>query len=123
MTRKSNTDKTGVFTGAYATNPATGEEIPVWISDYVLMEYGTGAIMAVPGHDERDFEFARIFGLPIVRVVCGEGEDPGTPLEEAFTENERGIIVNSGRFDGMTVETATRDIVTMLGEKARGGRW
>ena len=114
VSRKSNTEKTGVFTGAYATNPATGEEIPIWISDYVLMEYGTGAIMAVPGHDERDFEFAKVFGLPIVRVVCGEGEESSTPLEAAFTENERGLIVNSGRFDGMTVATAKREITSML---------
>ena len=69
VTRKVNKEKTGVFTGAYAMNPATGAPIPIWIADYVLMEYGTGAIMAVPGHDERDFEFARKFGLPIVRVV------------------------------------------------------
>ena len=67
-------EKTGVFTGGYATNPATGKQIPVWIADYVLMEYGTGAIMAVPGHDERDFEFAGKFGLPIVRVVAPAGE-------------------------------------------------
>jgi leucyl-tRNA synthetase len=120
VTRKSSTDKTGVFTGAYAINPATRQEIPIWISDYVLMEYGTGAIMAVPGHDERDFEFAKVFGLPIVRVVCGEGEDPATPLEEAFTENEKGIIVNSGQFDGMTVATAKREIVTMLEGKEAG---
>jgi leucyl-tRNA synthetase len=120
VSRKSSTEKTGVFTGAYAINPATGKEIPIWISDYVLMEYGTGAIMAVPGHDERDFEFAKVFGLPIVRVVCGEGEDPATPLEAAFTENERGIIVNSGVFDGMTVATAKREITSMLQEKGAG---
>jgi len=120
VARKSSTEKTGVFTGAYAINPATGHEIPIWISDYVLMEYGTGAIMAVPGHDERDFEFAKVFGLAVVRVVCGEGEDPSTPLEEAFTENERGIIVNSGQFDGMTVSTAKREIVTMLEQKGAG---
>ncbi len=120
VTRKSSTEKTGVFTGAHAINPATGKEIPIWISDYVLMEYGTGAIMAVPGHDERDFEFAGVFGLPVVRVVCGEGEEPSTPLAEAFTENERGIIVNSGRFDGMTVATAKREIIAMLGEKGAG---
>ncbi|MEO8194576.1 MAG: leucine--tRNA ligase [Gemmatimonadales bacterium] len=120
VTRKSNTDKTGVFTGSYATNPATGEEIPIWISDYVLMEYGTGAIMAVPGHDERDFEFATVFGLPIVRVVCAQGEEPSAPLTEAFTENERGIIVNSGKFDGMTVATAKREIVSMLERKGAG---
>ena len=70
VTRKTTRDKTGVFTGAYATNPATGQPIPIWIADYVLMEYGTGAIMAVPGHDERDHEFARIYDLPIVRVVA-----------------------------------------------------
>ncbi len=120
VTRKSNTDKTGVFTGAFATNPATGAEIPIWISDYVLMEYGTGAIMAVPGHDERDFEFAKVFGLPVVRVVCAQGEDPSAPLNEAFTENETGIIVNSGKFDGMTVATAKREITAMLEEKGAG---
>jgi leucyl-tRNA synthetase len=120
VTRKTTTEKTGVFTGAHAINPANGQEIPIWISDYVLMDYGTGAIMAVPGHDERDFEFAKVFGLPIVRVVCGEGEDPSTPLESAFTENERGMIVNSGRFDGMTVATAKREITSMLAEKGAG---
>ena len=120
VTRKSGTDKTGVFTGSHAVNPATGREIPVWISDYVLMEYGTGAIMAVPGHDERDFEFATVFGLPIVRVVCGEGEEPSAPLSEAFTANERGVIVNSGKFDGMTVATAKREIVAMLEERGAG---
>jgi leucyl-tRNA synthetase len=66
-------EKTGVFTGSHATNPATGAPMPIWIADYVLMEYGTGAIMAVPGHDERDFEFATVFSLPVVRVVAGEG--------------------------------------------------
>ena len=120
VSRKTTTEKTGVFTGANAINPATGQEIPVWISDYVLMDYGTGAIMAVPGHDERDFEFAKVFGLPIVRVVCGEGEDPSTPLESAFTENEHGMIVNSGRFDGMTVATAKREITSMLAENGAG---
>jgi leucyl-tRNA synthetase len=120
VSRKSNTEKTGVFTGAYAMNPANDQEIPIWISDYVLMEYGTGAIMAVPGHDERDFEFARVFGLPIVRVVSAEGEDSSTPLESAFTENERGVIVNSGQFDGMTVATAKREITSMLQAKNAG---
>ncbi len=67
-------EKTGVFTGGHAINPATGKPIPVWIADYVLMEYGTGAIMAVPGHDQRDFEFAQKFGLPIVRVVAPPAE-------------------------------------------------
>ena len=120
VSRKTTTEKTGVFTGAHAINPANGQEIPIWISDYVLMDYGTGAIMAVPGHDERDFEFAKVFGLPIVRVVCGEGEDPSTPLDSAFTENEHGMIVNSGSFDGMTVATAKREITSMLAEKGAG---
>jgi leucyl-tRNA synthetase len=75
VSRKVDKEKTGVFTGAYAVNPATGARIPVWTADYVLMEYGTGAIMAVPGHDERDYEFARKFDLPVVRVVAAEGED------------------------------------------------
>src|SRR5689334_8430807 len=69
VTRKVNKEKTGVFTGSFATNPATGRPIPIWIADYVLMEYGTGAIMAVPGHDERDFEFATVYSLPITRVI------------------------------------------------------
>ena len=70
VTRKTSREKTGVFTGAYAHNPATNEPIPVWVADYVLMDYGTGAIMAVPGHDERDHEFARKYDLPIVQVVA-----------------------------------------------------
>src|SRR3954465_13356142 len=82
-------EKTGVFTGGYATNPATGQPIPVWVADYVLMEYGTGAIMAVPGHDERDFEFARKFTLPIVRVVAEPDGSADAPLETAYTENEQ----------------------------------
>src|SRR5687768_10573215 len=88
VTRKVTKEKSGVFTGAYAINPATGEPIPVWIADYVLMEYGTGAIMAVPGHDERDFDFAKTFGLPIKRVVAAPGQNVHTPLAEAFTDSE-----------------------------------
>jgi leucyl-tRNA synthetase len=118
ITRKTSTEKTGVFTGSYATNPATEKEIPIWISDYVLMEYGTGAIMGVPGHDERDFEFATKFELPIVRVVCGEREDANTPLQKAFTECESGTLVNSGVFDGFQVEPAKKAIVELL---AKGG--
>jgi leucyl-tRNA synthetase len=118
VTRKTSTEKTGVHTGSYAINPATGKEIPIWISDYVLMEYGTGAIMGVPGHDERDFEFATKFELPIVRVVCGEREDANTPLHKAFTECESGTLVNSGVFDGFQVEAAKKAIVELL---AKGG--
>ena len=86
--------KTGVFIGSYARNPATGEAIPIWIADYVLMEYGTGAIMAVPAHDKRDFEFATQFKLPIRQVV----ETPGEPLPSV---SEDGTLMNSGAFDGM----------------------
>ncbi len=107
ITRKSVQDKTGVFTGSYAINPATDAPIPVWIADYVLMEYGTGAIMAVPGHDERDFEFAQVFSLPIVRVVAGVDDDANTPIVgNAFTEYDNTRLVNSGRFDGLSVADA-----------------
>jgi leucyl-tRNA synthetase len=108
VARKVTKEKTGVFTGATARNPATGKAIPIWIADYVLMEYGTGAIMAVPGHDERDFEFAQVFGLPIPRVVAAQGEAPDAPLSAAFTENEGGRLVNSAHLDGMTVEEGKR---------------
>jgi leucyl-tRNA synthetase len=118
VTRKTSTEKTGVFTGSYAVNPATEKRIPIWISDYVLMEYGTGAIMGVPGHDQRDFEFATKFDLPIVRVVCGEREDATTPLLAAFTECESGTLVNSGVFDGFRVEAAKTAITELL---AKGG--
>ena len=114
ITRKTSTEKTGTFTGSYAINPATRKQIPIWVSDYVLMEYGTGAIMGVPGHDERDFEFATKFELPIVRVVCGEREDANTPLTSAFTECESGTLVNSGEFDGYSVDAGKKAIVESL---------
>jgi leucyl-tRNA synthetase len=110
--KKTDKTKTGVWTGGYAVNPATKQEVPVWIADYVLMEYGTGAIMAVPGHDERDFEFAQQFGLPIVRVVAGEGDDADTALAEAYTGPGR--LVNSGQFDGMEVAESKRAVTQWL---------
>jgi leucyl-tRNA synthetase len=110
--QKADKTKSGVFTGAYCLNPATGHPIPVWIADYVLIEYGTGAIMAVPGHDQRDFEFARIFGLPIPRVVAGPGETGDTPLDEAYVGD--GLLVNSGRFDGLPWREGARAIVEWL---------
>jgi len=118
VTRKTSAEKTGVFTGSYAINPATEKRVPIWVADYVLMEYGTGAIMGVPGHDARDFEFATQFKLPIVRVVCGEREDANTPLESAYTECDLGTMVNSGPLDGMRVEEAKAKIVEILA--ARG---
>tara|TARA_B100001123_G_scaffold450290_2_gene619872 strand:- start:1594 stop:4071 length:2478 start_codon:yes stop_codon:yes gene_type:complete len=108
-------EKSGVFTGALALNPATGNPIPIWIADYVLMEYGTGAIMAVPGHDQRDFDFAHAFGLPVVRVVAGPGDDAATPLDEAYESD--GVMVNSGEFDGLDVVDAKRGIVDKLAEQ------
>ncbi|WP_306521326.1 leucine--tRNA ligase [Gemmatimonas sp.] len=118
ISRKSTKEKTGVFTGSYAVNPATGQRIPVWIADYVLMEYGTGAIMAVPGHDERDFEFAQVFDLPIVRVVAGPDDDANTPLgDAAFTDDEQGRLVNSGAFDGLAVQEAKRTVTAWLAEQ------
>jgi leucyl-tRNA synthetase len=111
--------KTGVFTGGYCSNPATGQPIPIWVADYVLMDYGTGAIMAVPGHDERDFDFAQAMGLPIVRVVAGRDDaDPDAPLSEAYAGN--GVMVNSGQFDGMAVTEAKPAISAWLAEGGHG---
>jgi leucyl-tRNA synthetase len=110
-------EKTGVFTGAYAVNPVNGAEIPIWISDYVLMGYGTGAIMAVPAHDERDFQFATLFGLPIVEVIAPP-EGPQGTLSEAYTGD--GVMVNSMQFDGLSAPGAAFEaIVEWLGEKKR----
>ncbi len=114
-------EKTGVFTGTYAHNPATNTLIPVWVADYVLMDYGTGAIMAVPGHDERDFEFATQFDLPIVRVVAGAGQDAETPLGGAYVDDDESArLVNSGRFDGMTVAEGKRAVAQWLAEMEQG---
>ena len=116
--KKTDKTKTGVWTGGHAVNPATKQEIPVWIADYVLMEYGTGAIMAVPGHDERDFEFATGFGLPIVRVVAGEGDDGDSPLTEAYTGPGR--LVNSGQFEGTDVGEAKSAVAEWLASMGVG---
>ena len=113
-------EKTGVFTGAYARNPATGASIPIWIADYVLMEYGTGAIMAVPGHDERDFEFATKFALPIVRVIAGPGQDAASPLAHAEPDIPDGRLVNSPGFDGMRWDEGKRAITAALEAKGLG---
>ena len=113
--QKDDKTKTGVFTGAMCLNPATQEPIPVWIADYVLIEYGTGAIMAVPGHDQRDFEFAGVFDLPIPRVVAAPEDNADTPLDEAYTGD--GTLVNSGRFDGLPWKEGARAIVDWLEAK------
>ncbi len=111
-------EKTGVpVMGLSAINPATGKEIPVWISDYVLMSYGTGAIMAVPGHDQRDWEFADTFGLPIVEVVEG-----GNIKKEAYTDISSGIMVNSGFLNGLTVSEAIETMMSWLEQNGLGER-
>ncbi len=112
--------KTGVFTGAYAINPATSQPIPIWIADYVLMTYGTGAIMSVPGHDERDFEFAQAFGLPIIRVVQAPGVDANEPLIRPFTEH--GVAVNSGFFSDMPTTQAKSKMIEWLEATGLGNR-
>ncbi len=119
VARKTSREKTGAFTGATAINPATGSPVPIWIADYVLMEYGTGAIMAVPAHDERDFEFATEFKLPIIRVVAGTSDGADTPLESADATTDGARLVNSGEFDGLTVSDAAPIIVAWLA--GRGG--
>jgi leucyl-tRNA synthetase len=116
VSRKTTKDKTGVFTGAYATNPATGKPIEIWIADYVLMEYGTGAIMAVPGHDERDHEFALEYDLPIVQVVAPNAGDADVS-GAAYTESDGCHLVNSGRFSGLSVAEGKAAIVANLSAK------
>ena len=112
-----NKEKTGVMLkGLKATNPVTGKLIPVWISDYVLMGYGTGAIMAVPAHDERDWEFAKKFNMPIIEVVAG-GRDV---QEECYSDVESGIMVNSGFLNGLTVKEAIPTMIKWLEEKGIG---
>ena len=108
-------EKTGVFTGSYAVNPVNGEKIPIWISDYVLMTYGTGAIMAVPAHDERDFEFAKKFNLPIIKVI-----DPGRewPKDKPYTEG--GLLINSGEFTGLESAEARKIITERLKNRGLG---
>jgi len=103
--RAAETEKTGVFTGHHATNPVNGERLPIWVADYVLMDYGTGAIMAVPAHDERDAEFAETFGLPVIQVI-----------------DEDGRLINSDGFDGLSAEEGARAIVASLAEQGRGAQ-
>ncbi len=114
-------EKTGVFTGSYAINPVNGVKIPIWISDYILASYGTGAIMAVPGHDERDWEFAVKFDLPILKVVAqSREEDPTEPLIRATPEY--GYSVNSGQFSGLPTADAKSAIIDWLEERGDGQR-
>ncbi|MEA5469446.1 leucine--tRNA ligase [Spirulina sp. 06S082] len=129
-------EKTGVFTGSYAINPVNNSKIPIWIADYVLMDYGTGAIMAVPAHDQRDFEFATKFKLQIQQVVFSAEDIPlnsaeeippakATPLNkggmsEAFTDNQTGILYNSDVLNGLSVPDAKKRVIEYLEEKKIG---
>ena len=115
-----NKNKTGVFLGEYALNPVNGERIPIWIADYVLMSYGTGAIMAVPGHDDRDHEFAKKYNLPIREVVSG-----GDITKEAYTDNEKGVLVNSSNDNGLDlngklVSDAIAHVISWLSDNKKG---
>jgi len=111
-------EKTGVFTGSYAINPVNQQEVPIWIADYVLMTYGTGAIMAVPGHDERDFEFAKKFNLEIKKVILETGSMPEDPLNEAYTGE--GKMVNSGAYSGLPSETGIDKVTVDLAKEGLG---
>ena len=111
----------GVFSGSYAVNPITGKEIPIWISDYVLAGYGTGAIMAVPAHDSRDFAFARHFDLPIVQVVIPEGEEESNPREwDESKDSKAGTMVNSDLLNGLSVKEAQAKIKALITERGLG---
>ena len=108
-------EKTGVFTGAYAVNPVNGEKLPIWIADYVLATYGTGAVMAVPAHDERDYEFASTFNLPMKEVVKG-----GDITKEAYTGD--GAHVNSAFLDGLNKEEAIAKMIEWLEATSAGNQ-
>jgi leucyl-tRNA synthetase len=113
-------EKTGVFTGGYVTNPLNGEQIPVWIADYVLMSYGAGAIMGVPAHDQRDFEFARKFGIPIRQVICAEDEEPSDPATWTEAKSHLGVMINSGPFDGTPADEAIAKVTKYMEEQGIG---
>ena len=111
-------EKNGCFTGTYIINPVNGREVPVWIADYVLMEYGTGAVMAVPAHDERDFAFAKKYELPIELVIQPAGEDLSSGLDKAYTGE--GLMINSGKFNGMPSKEGAKAIAKFLKEQNKG---
>lgn len=107
-------EKSGVNTGAFAINPATSEKVPVWIADYALLSYGTGCVMAVPGHDERDFEFAQKYNMPVKKVILQPGTGENTPLEEAYTGE--GTMINSGKFNGIRSTQGILEVIKFLEE-------
>ncbi len=117
--RMTDKEKTGVFTGSYAINPLTSKKIPIWVSDYVLIDYGTGAIMCVPAHDERDFEFATKFNIEIKQVIIKEGDEEGE-LKEAYTGE--GVMINSEQFNGIKSSEAKEVITNYVAEKGIGNK-
>ncbi|MCL4374940.1 class I tRNA ligase family protein, partial [Patescibacteria group bacterium] len=114
--------KTGVFTGFHAVNNLNGRLLPVWISDFVLMGFGTGAVVGVPGHDLRDFEFAQTFGIPVVRVVVGKDGDRGAITQVAQVQEDEGTMINSEFLNGLDIHAATNKIMDHLEEKGWGKR-
>lgn len=114
--RMQDKEKTGVFTGSYAINPLNGAKVPIWISDYVLIDYGTGAVMSVPAHDERDFEFAKKFNIPIIQVIAKDGKEIAA-MTEAYTEAS-GTMINSGEWNGMESAVLKKEAPAMI--EARG---
>lgn len=116
--RMQDKEKTGVFTGSYAVNPLNGAKIPIWLSDYVLADYGTGAIMCVPAHDERDFAFARKFDLPVIQVISKDGREI-TDMKEAYTEAS-GIMINSGEWNGMESSVLKQKAPEIIEERGYG---
>ena len=117
VSRMTDKEKTGVFTGSYGINPLNGANTPIWVSDYVLADYGTGAIMCVPAHDDRDFEFAKKFDLPIIQVISKDGKEVEN-ITEAYTEP--GIMINSNEFNGMKSEDAKKKVPDYMEEKGFG---
>ena len=113
-----NAEKKGVFTGAYAINPANGDAVPIFVANFVLADYGTGAVMAVPAHDTRDFAFAATYDLPIKRVILGEGQDLNATLEDAYVD--AGTLINSGDFNGQGNDSAKKSITDWLVEREQG---
>ena len=115
-------EKTGVFTGAYAINPMNNEKVPIWIADYVLEDYGTGCVMAVPAHDERDYEFAKKYNLPIKQVITSKALENTDVQEKAFTDVATGVLINSGELDGLSVKEAQERIYESLKYRNIGGK-
>lgn len=114
--------KTGVFTGSYAINNLNGKEIPVWVADFATMDFGTGALVGVPGHDKADFEFASEFGIPVLRVVVGEDGDTSEIKDITQVQEKQGLLINSGFLDGLDIHDGTSKIMDFMEEKGFGQR-